>query len=311
MLPATLAPMEPISCTKVPEGDEFLHSVKWDGVRQLVFIDHTGVRIQNRRLHDRTATYPELRVLAKIVRGSGLVLDGEIIALDSRGKPNFQQVMKRDFVRDETTAKKLMLTIPVSYMIFDLLYHHGEPVMHLPLIKRLELLQEVIPSTLEAIQLVPVYEDGKLLFTKTREFGLEGVVSKEKDGLYYPGRKHKTWVKVKHYRELPVVVGGFTTKEGLLNSLLVGAYQDDRLIYLGRAATGLSREELLLLRRELPKLKVETSPFANFQKKDRSTTWVAPVLSLRVRYAELTEEGELRHPTILGFLSVPPETCRL
>lgn len=311
MLPAKIKPMEPVS-ENLPPGDQaFVHSVKWDGVRAVVFVSSQGVRIQNRNLNDRTAVYPEIHEISQLVTLKEMVFDGEIIVLNKDSRPSFHLVMKRDAVQGEWAAKRAMVSLPVHYMIFDLLYFNGKRVMDMPFLHRLELLNKAIPKVTGTIQVVENEEDGTSLFHRTRVLGLEGVVSKKRDSKYLPGVKSREWVKAKHFKDMDVVVGGFTTRNGRLNSLCVGAYSGDNLLYLGNVSSGLSSLELENLDRELRHLQQPENPFANLPIKNAPWYWVVPALTLKVKYLELTGDGRLRNPVVEGFLTLPPGECRI
>jgi len=304
LLPEKIVPMEPVLEARPPEKDNYLHSVKWDGVRQLVYVTRQGIRVHNRKLRDRTYVYPELHLLKKLTRVNDVVLDGEVVALNEEGRPDFSLVMRRDNCGSPGAVEKGMERVPVFYMVFDLLYHKGENIMQLPLTSRLELLGKVLPEQTSGIQLVPHQEDGQILFQVTGELGMEGVVSKDKDSRYLPGAKSRLWIKAKHFKEMVVTVGGFTTKRGILNSLSVGAFgEDDQVFYyLGNVSSGLSEADISLLDRELRKSIQSDSPFGNYGKKKANQFWVIPRLNLKVRYLELTGDLRLRHPVIVGFI---------
>jgi bifunctional non-homologous end joining protein LigD len=312
VLPATIKPMEPVLKEKPPGEKKYLHSVKWDGVRQIVFLEQDGIRIHNRKLRDRTRIYPELQVLKEMASETGVVFDGEVIALNEKGQPDFARVMRRDNCRSQQAIKAVQREVPVFYMIFDLLYHKGESIMHLPLSQRLEILDRVLPNPVPPVQIVEHVSGGSQLFERTRELGLEGVVSKDGTSRYLPGTKNRIWVKSKHYKDITVVVGGFTVKNGGLNSLSVGAYgEDNRLYYLGNVATGLRQADIDYLDKELRNFVCDTSPFTNFRKKSENQFWVMPGLTLKIKYLEMTSDGHLRHPVIMGFVSADPTDCRL
>jgi len=312
MLPKYLKPMEPILVQEPPEGDTFLHSVKWDGVRQIVYVDGNGLRIHNRKLKDRTDVYPELKVLEEMVEVTGVVFDGEVIALGEDGRPDFQLVMRRDNCRTFEAVGRTKDAVPIFYMVFDLLYYEEQSIMDLPLTERLNLLEEVLPNPSPPIQLVEHAPHGKELFLRTGDLGLEGVVSKDKGSRYVQGAKSEVWKKAKHFRDMEVVVGGFTVKKGLLNSLSVGAYgKDGRLYFLGNVSTGLSQHDIRVLDSHLRSCIQPNSPFADYQKKHPSQVWTMPLLTLKVKYLEITGDGRLRHPVVLGFVSVDPRECTL
>lgn len=311
MLPCIIKPMEPVIAQEPPARNLYLHSVKWDGVRQIVFLEEDNVRIHNRKLKDRTLIYPELHRLKGMVSGTGVVFDGEVIALNENGQPDFSRVMRRDNCKSEASVKAALPIVPVFYMIFDLLFYKGESIMDLPLSSRLEILNEVLPDPTAPIQLVEHLQDGQQLFQRTKELGLEGVVSKDSTSRYMPGTKSRIWVKSKHYKDMIVVVGGFTVKNGTLNSLSVGAYgKDDALHYLGNVATGLSQRDIAFLNEYLRKSIRAESPFAEQFRKSQGQYWTEPDLAIKVKYLEFTNDGHLRHPVIMGFVSAKPKECR-
>ena len=312
VLPVIIKPMEPVLVEKPPTDETYLHSVKWDGVRQIVYVEQDEVRIHNRKLRDRTQTYPELQVLKDQTACKGVVFDGEVIALNEQGRPDFARVMRRDNCRSKMAVQAMQREVPIFYMVFDLLYYKGESIMHLPLSQRLEILQSVLPNPEAPVQIVDHRPGGTQLFERTEELGLEGVVSKDSSSSYLPGAKSRLWLKSKHFKEMNVVVGGFTVKNGTLNSLSIGAYgEDNRLYYLGNVAAGLSQAEIDYLDKKLRKFICRTSPFANFCKKSRDQYWVRPNLVLSVKYLEMTSTGRVRHPVVMGFVSANPVECRL
>jgi bifunctional non-homologous end joining protein LigD len=309
LLPHTIKPMEPVLTQEPPERSSFLHSVKWDGVRQLLYLESRNMWIHNRKLRDRTGIYPELEAIRDMAKSTGLVFDGEVVALNKKGRPEFQRVMVRDSCKASRVARDLVEAVPIYYCIFDLLFYKGESIMGLPLTKRLELLREVLPNPRPPIQLVEHLREGGALFQRTKELGLEGVVSKEASGRYLPGTKSRLWLKSKHYRDMIVCVGGFTVKNDFLNALSVGAFgEDGNLYYLGNVATGLTQADLTVLDKELRGFVSPTSPFVNFNEKAPTQFWTLPVMRLRVKYLELTSQGRLRHPVVLDFVSADSPT---
>jgi bifunctional non-homologous end joining protein LigD len=309
LLPDQIVPMEPVQRELVDSSGRYLYQVKWDGVRELCFVTGSEVHIQNRRMNARTTTYPELHQLNKLLTASGVVVDGEVIAFGNRHRPSFQKVMKRDFVSKPSPL--LLERIPIHYMIFDMLYCDGESWMHRPVEERLDKLKSVLTET-EQIRISEFYEEGESLWESTRNLGLEGIVGKLQGSEYRPGEKLDHWIKLKHYRDMNCVVGGYTTKQGILNSLMIGAYDEENdLMFLGQIATGLSGQELSLLNHELPKMKVSQCPFVPPFRLPAQAAWVAPALTLKAKFIELTEEGQLRHPTVISFSNVKAKDCRM
>lgn len=299
-----------------PPGDAWVHEVKWDGVRLLAETRDGGVRLTNRTEGDVTAAYPEI-VASKGSLPDGLLLDGEVIALDASGVPTLQALASRMHVRDPLRTSRLAVTRPVTYMVFDLLRTGGEDVTHRPLWQRRELLDSLdiagatTPYLGRAVwQVSEQHDDGAALADATRAAGLEGVVSKRRDSLYVPGGRTDAWVKVPHRTEFVAVIGGWlpeTTSPDRLGALWVGQPADEAtfdarpvLYSLGRVGSGLShaqRDDLLQVLREIER---PTCPFepAPTGPEARRARWVEPMLCAQVRYLARTEGGILRQPVL-------------
>jgi bifunctional non-homologous end joining protein LigD len=299
-----------------PAGEAWVHEVKWDGVRLLAETRDGQVRLTNRNEIDVTAAYPE--IVATVGRlPDGLMVDGEVIALDSKGLPTLQAIASRMHVRDPLRTSRLAVSNPVTYMIFDLLRVGGVDVMRRPLAERRRLLDELdIPGvTLPHLgrgvwQVSEQHDDGYALSQATKVTELEGVVSKRRDSLYLPGARSESWVKVPNRTEFVAIIGGWlpeTESPGRLGALWVGHAADEAtfetrpLLYpLGRVGSGLShgqRDDLLKVLREIER---PTCPFdpPPTGPDVRRTTWVEPMLCAQVRYLSITSAGILRQPVL-------------
>jgi bifunctional non-homologous end joining protein LigD len=143
------------------------------------------------------------------------------------------------------------------------------------------------------------------------QLDMEGIVMKERNGLYHIGMKHPTWFKVKCKRKMKAVVGGVTLKGGIVNALLLGAYQEGQLIFIGGAGSGLTNDHLKLLTESVRSLRQETCPFVNPPKLRKGEfAWFVPSLTVLVEYLEWTEEITLRAPVVKKFGQAAPEECR-
>lgn len=305
-------PFEPVSESRVPSEDRWIHQVKWDGVRMLTYYDGRQCRLFNRRLNERTFQYPELTETREYCRAESVILDGEIIALSKDGKPSFHEVMKRDGIRKLDRVRQAMRQVPVAYMIFDVLYYNGQWVLNKPLCVRLELLkQTIIPSP--AVQIVPSYADGEALLEMTRQQGLEGIVSKELHSTYSIDGKDRRWVKVKNYGDILAVIGGYTLNGGIVNAVLVGVYTPEgKLLYVGHVGTGkLKKSEWVDLTSKLKPATIPDKPFVNEHPGMKGAYWVEPKLVVKLQFAEWRwREGRtLRQPSIQAFMDVPPREC--
>lgn len=299
--------------------------LKWDGVRMLAFLDGGRVRLQNRRLRDRTAVYPELAALPSLVSARQAILDGEVIVLHE-GRPSFPRVLQRDLA-GAAAAPRLRSALPAGFAAFDLLYLDGEDLTGRPWWARQELLARRAAGESPLLHLTRNYEDGLSLWGAVVEQGLEGVVAKVRASPYVPGRRTRHWLKVKVRRRVECVLGGYTLMGGgpLPGALLVGLYRDDpgppagrpgapagRLTCVGRVGSGLDEATRAALARRLPAL---ARPDPPFQPPPRLPglvcRWLDPLLTVLVDYAEWTEDLKLRAPSLAGFGRSEPRECRM
>lgn len=311
--PGFFKPMEPILHPQAFDSSDYIYQVKWDGVRMLAYISGTEVRLINKRMNERTLQYPELQQLAELVQGCPAVLDGELIVLRN-GQSSFPSIIRRDLSRTRTSIAAVQRELPVDYMLFDILYYDGRDLTHLPLTDRKKVLTEAIKEGLPRIHIVEDFPEGKNLFAAVQAQDMEGIVAKRKTSRYLEGKKHREWLKIKYRRSLRCLAGGYTVNEQQqMNSLLLGLYQGDQLLYIGRASSGISPSEWEALSSVLPDLKTGQTPFADFpppgSRSKPEYRFTEPVLTLQVEYAEWTDNRHLRSPSIKGFTSCPAEEC--
>jgi bifunctional non-homologous end joining protein LigD len=296
---------------ELPHGDDWLHEIKWDGMRLIVCIDRTDderpLRLTSANGKDATDSYPELAGLADALGVGSAVLDGEVVAFDDSGRPDFGRLQQRMHVADRRMAAQRAGAVPAVLLLFDLLALDGNDVTDLPLVARRRLLDQLVEPG-PHWQVPTAYDDGAALFAAAEDRGLEGVISKRRDSPYRPGTRTREWVKVKVRRRQEFVVGGWAPGEGgrtgRIGGLLVG-YHDEPggpLRYAGRVGSGLTESEIGLLTEHFASSTVPRSPFdppppAPLAK---VAVWVEPTLVVEVAYAEWTSEGRLRHPTYCG-----------
>jgi bifunctional non-homologous end joining protein LigD len=306
-----IIPMEPVSSETIPVGEEWVAQIKWDGVRVLTYYDGQVARLFNRKRRDRTIHYPELTDISKYCGARSVILDGEVIALGPDGKPSFHEIMRRDGIRRMERLALAQRTIPITYMIFDVIFYNGEWVYALPFRERNQILREIVTPKDGSIQLVDSFGDGQSLFEVVKAHGLEGIVMKRLDSPYRIGEKRDLWIKIKNYRDLIAVIGGYTLNGGIVNSLLLGLYDEqDRFLYIGHAGSGkLSSEEWRALTELLKPLTVKERPFANQPERNTDAFWVSPVLTVKIRYIEWTPGHTLRQPSIQALVDVSPKEC--
>ncbi|WP_339785655.1 DNA ligase [Paenibacillus sp. FSL R7-0313] len=305
-----LIPFEPISRDTLPTGPQWIAQVKWDGVRMLAYEDGHELRLVNRRLHDRTAQYPELVTPRNLCSGSSYILDGEVIALDpDTGKPSFYHVLRRDRMSRPEGIAQAIHQIPVTYMVFDILFYEGKWVTDQPLADRQRLLHEVL-NTAPHVQEVTNTLDAPSLLTVMRQHQMEGIVCKDLTSSYGIQGKDQRWQKVKIMHDVYAMIGGVTYRSGIVNAVAVGVYDGPDFIYIGHVGTGkLNSNTWRELTHQVEPLIRQDRPFHNVPERSAETTWVEPRIGVKVQYMELTHHNTLRHPSIQTFADVTREDC--
>lgn len=303
-----IKPMEPVSAKEPFSSPGFTFQIKWDGVRLLAFVASGEVRLQNRKGRERTVQYPELQSLKYHLKASEALLDGEAVVL-KEGRPSFARVIERDFSSRQARIAHLSRSSPCTYCIFDILYLDGEDLTGLPLVRREEILKLVLSGT-EAIYINENFPDGRLLYRRVTEEGMEGIVAKDMNSPYLPGRKSPYWRKIKPRRRMLTVIGGVGFSKGYFSSLLLGAYRDGKLIYLGRAGSGLSSSDCHYLKELVERYRVSKPCFIN-PPRMKEVCWVEPRITVMVEFMEWTEGLMMRAPVIIGFSSSHPHEAAI
>ncbi|CAM3691538.1 non-homologous end-joining DNA ligase [Nocardioides zeicaulis] len=286
---------------RVPTGAEWLHEVKWDGVRVLVDAHDGRVRMTSRNGNDVTPAWPDLS--APPLGERDLLVDGEVIALNDRGVPDFRVLQHRMHVRNRQEVARLVTRVPATLMVFDLLRLDGDDLTDRPLEERRALL-EGLPLGESKWQVPAAYDDGDMLFAATLQQGLEGVVSKRRGSRYRFEARSDDWRKLAHRHRGSFVVGGWRPQVGTadrLASLLVGEMTPDGLRYRGRVGSGIAGATGTRLARLLEPLAADASPFADEVPREdaRGTFWVEPRVVVDIDTHGLGYD-RLRQPSFQG-----------
>ena len=314
-LPKRLQPMLAVSARDPFDAPDKLFELKWDGIRVIAAIEGSRVRLLSRSQRDITEQYPEVsEALRSAAPAGGVMLDGELIALDQDGRPSFPMVMRRIH---RAAAHGAGPPAAVSFEAFDILYEDFVPVLGSPLRERKQRLAEAVRPN--AAVHVTHFEiaNGIAFFQGVRRLGLEGMVAKGLDSLYRPGRRSREWVKVKTSRTADLVVGGYTLGHGrraaAFGSLLLGAYDDaGALRYVGSVGGGFTEASLAQVNDLLRPLVRPDRPFEAEPALDRAASWSEPRVVVRVRYNELTEAKQLRFPIFVAARpDVDPRDCTM
>ncbi|HKB18697.1 MAG TPA: non-homologous end-joining DNA ligase [Candidatus Dormibacteraeota bacterium] len=293
--PGEVRPMQAASAEAPFSSSEYVFEVKWDGLRCVLFRDPDGtVRLQDRGLRDLTADVPEVVAAARRVP-PGSVIDGELVATDNDGRPDYPRLRQR-----LAAGARMRDEIPTAYLAFDALYLEGRPQQRQPLIRRRARLAKAVEGGGHMFVPQHIEEDGVELFEACLERGLEGVVAKHMQSPYVPGQRSPFWLKVKAVKSDDFVVIGWTGDKPF-DALVVGFYEEGRLLPCGTVGGGYDEDALRTLRERLAGLGTEDSPLEPPPIMMRPVHWVRPELVVSIRYSEWSPDGTLRFPIFNGM----------
>jgi bifunctional non-homologous end joining protein LigD len=287
----------------LPEGDAWLYEVKFDGYRGLLIKDGQRVELRSRNDRDLTRMYPPISQAGLRLEADQAVVDGEIVALDARGRPMFQALQHRGSHQHHQ----------IVFYAFDLLHLDGVDLTNETLLER----RSRLPQVLGQSGLLLSHElpgTPAAIADAARTLGLEGIVAKRKDSLYEPGERSGAWQKLKLELSQEFVIGGYRPAFNTIDACLVGYYEGTRLHFAGKVKAGFVAHVRRDLYKRLQPLHVEKCPFVNLPDSKssrwgggvtademREMHWVSPKLVVQVRFVEWTAEGRLRHAAFVGL----------
>ena len=286
-------------------GDDWAYEMKWDGYRAIATVADGKVTLRSRRGLDMTPTFPELAELGELIDGDA-VLDGEIVALDPKGRPSFERLQQRSGLTQPRDVERARRGQAVEFFLFDALSLGGEALTSRPYEERRARLVDAVREG-NAIKVPPdAGADLTKALATSRRLGLEGVMAKLRESPYRAGKRSRDWIKLKLTLTQEVVIGGWKPGKGAradtIGSLLLGVPEGGTLRYVGKVGTGFGDRELTTLRARLDRMARQTSPLEGVPREDaRDARWVTPSLVGEVVYAEATSEGRLRQPAWKGW----------
>jgi len=307
-LPQFIEPMKALLVESPPPGD-WLYEIKFDGFRAIALKGGSEARLLSRNEKDFGAKFPEVLESISELKVRDAVIDGEIVALDEQGISSFQLLQAFELGEERP---------PIFYYAFDLLRLNGKDLHESPLKERKGKLGRLLKDPPGVIRLSSSLEGSATqLLDRVRDLGLEGLIGKRKESTYESGRRSGAWVKLKVQREQEFVIGGFTPPGGTrkhFGALLVGVYQEKKLIFVGKVGTGFDTALLHSLHARFQKMLRDTCPFSNLPEKHgarygqaitaaemRRCRWVQPNIVCQVKFSEWTRDNRLRQPVFLGL----------
>lgn len=290
-MPHAVAPMLAATAREPFDDPEWLFEVKWDGYRAVAEVRESGVSLYSRNgISFEKKFFPVVESLRKFHFEA--VLDGEVVVVDNQGQPDFELLQNYG----KSGSGHLI------YYVFDLLHFKGHDLTGLPLLRRKELLKNILPSLPKIRFSDHVKNEGVLFFQAAAQKGLEGIIAKRAMSTYEPGKRSRAWLKIKSRLTQDAVIAGFTEPKGgrrHFGTLVLGVFQEGNLVYIGLSGGGFRAQELQDIRETLNPLIQQECPFHEEPNTGSRATWVKPELVCEVGLTGWTGEGLMRHPVFL------------
>lgn len=303
-----IEPMKAKALSDPPADNDWIYEIKFDGFRALTLRHGKRLALLSRTENDMTDKFPEVAEALQKLALPDCVLDGEIVALDDKGRSSFQSLQAYDLGQERP---------PLCYYVFDLLRLKGRDLTSLPLLKRKEMLRKLLKDSPVIRYSASLEGEVTALLKQVKKLGLEGLIGKRPDSVYEAGQRSGRWIKLKLNQEQEVVIGGYTPPAGsrsYIGALIVGVHGQEGLQCIGKVGTGFSARLLRELHAQFQPLIQGKCPFVNLpasssgrwgqgitQSEMKRCTWLRPRLVCQVKFAEWTQDGRLRQPVFLGM----------
>jgi bifunctional non-homologous end joining protein LigD len=280
-------------------SEDWIFEIKWDGFRAIAYVGEE-LSLKSRNQKELKHVFPELQELQQLARN--VVLDGEIVVMKD-GRPDFQALLERGQATSPVEIELQAKRSSVVYVVFDILEKDGVTLVNLPLTERKEILKASIKEGRHVLLSDFVEEKGEAYYKVALEKGLEGVVAKKKGSIYEQGARSGSWLKLKQLRSCDCLILGYTKGSGdrseTFGALLLGLYDNEALVYVGKVGTGFSHSTLETLSERFQQLKTNAAPFS--VDLPNEITWLQPQIVCEVSYQTVTKDGRLRMPRFSGL----------
>ena len=316
-LPSFLSPMLASPTEKAFTRDGWIYEPKLDGIRALAYVTPESTEIFSRNGKRLAAQYPALAAaLPQQVTGE-VILDGEIVALNSHGRPSLQMLQQRMNLLKVTDIRRAEERIPVHFFVFDILHVDGNSLLRCPLLERKEVLRKHVHPDQKIVILKYFEDNGVEAYQVSVDLGFEGIVAKRALSHYEVGRRSPSWVKVKALRSGEFLIAGYSPGQGSrsawFGSLVLAYYdEDDTLCYAGSVGTGFDNKLLDQLLKLMKPLEIPKCPFKKRPDDKKDATWVQPTLVAEIKFMDWSGEKHLRDPVFLHLRSdIDPSNVRV
>ena len=302
-------PMKPRLVENPPASGDWIYELKFDGIRLIAVKTDKKVSLLSRNENELAARFPEIVEAIKNLPARECLIDGEVVALDEEGRSSFQLLQAREMEGQKS---------PVYFYAFDLLQLDGKSLLALPLEARKNVLEKLCADAGDPVRYSGnIGREAKPLLEEVKRRGLEGIIGKQRNSVYEPGRRSGAWIKLKCVNEQEFVIGGYTPPQGsrkYFGAILVGYYDNKKLVFAGKVGTGFTVKSLSMLHKKFRAQERSDCPFVDLPSKQngewvqgitpsmvRKMHWLNPVFVCEIKFAEWTRDKKLRAPVFLGL----------
>ena len=306
----SIEPMLARTADKLPALPDYVYEVKWDGLRAMISLDEGQIRIRGRNGMDFTKQFPELLLAESSFRATSALFDGEIVCLESDGRPDFRNVIHRMQQKTEGAIERAKAKCPAVCYVFDCLYLDGRPIVNEPLTLRRQWLEDAVKKG-SSYRVSEIVEDGAAFFEAVKQMGLEGIMAKQRHSTYLAGKRGDAWLKLKARQTVDCLIIGYTRgkgdRDGSFGALHLAQANGPELTYVGKVGSGFDERSMRAVFEELRNLTIIKRPVKQKPLDDSRSTWVEPKLLCEVQFASWTKDGLLREPV---FVRLRPDLMR-